>query len=83
MALTGPDFWSPELGGVMPTGIGQRCFYCETAVTREPAVTWNGATGQIWLHPGCAADLSARLLADVVRWQRQSGRRFHDVERRK
>jgi hypothetical protein len=83
MALTGPDFWSAELGGVMPTGIGQRCFYCETAVTREPAVTWNGATGQIWLHPGCAADLSARLLADVVRWQRQSGRRFDDVERRK
>jgi hypothetical protein len=83
MALTGPDFWSPERGGVMPTGIGQRCFYREKPVTHEPAVTSNGATGQIWLHPGCAADHSARLLTDVVRWQRQSGRRFHDLERRK
>ena len=64
-------------------GIGQRCFYCEKPVTSEPAITWNGVAGQTWLHPGCTADLSARLLADVVRWQRQSGRRFHDRERRK
>lgn len=83
MSLTGPDFWSPERGGVMPTGVGHRCFYCEKPIKHEPAVTWNGGTGQLWLHPGCAVDLSARLLADVVQWQRQSGRRFHDLERRK
>jgi hypothetical protein len=83
MSLTGPDFWAPEQGCVMPTGVGHPCFYCERRVEREPAVTWHGAIGQIWLHPGCAADLSARLLAEVVRWQQQSGRRFHELERRK
>lgn len=67
----------------MPSGVGHRCFYCEKAISREPAVSGHGATGRVWLHPACAADFAARLLADVVRWQQQTGFRFHELERRK
>ena len=42
MSLTGPDFWKPEQGGVMPTAVGQRCFRCEGRTARDPAWTWTG-----------------------------------------
>jgi len=76
VSLTGPDFWSPDKGSVMPVGIGQTCFLCSARITREPAWTWAGATGQIWTHCECAADLMLRLGGDLLRWQQRTGRRF-------
>jgi hypothetical protein len=82
MSLTGPDFWSPEQGGVMPTAVGHRCFRCEHRITRDPAWTWMGATGQVFLHLGCAGDLMARIGYDLTHWQQKTGRRFHEVDKR-
>ena len=65
MALTGPDFWSPELGGVMPTGIGPGCFYCEAMFAPSEIVDWvdgpqleTGSTtdGVTALCPRCGID---------------------------
>jgi len=82
VSLTGPDFWKPEQGGVMPTAVGQPCFRCERRIARDPAWTWAGSVGQIFLHPGCAADLMARLGYDLTQWQQRTGRRFHELDRR-
>ncbi len=82
VSLTGPDFWSVRAGSVMPVGAGQICFFCEGRIRREPAWTWNGATGQIWLHVGCAADFGLRLSADLLAWQQKAQRRFHELDRR-
>jgi hypothetical protein len=80
MSITGPDFWSPDQGGVMPTAVGQRCFRCGGRITKDPAWTWAGETGQIHLHPGCAADIALRIGFDLTRWQKQTGRRFHELD---
>jgi hypothetical protein len=47
------------------------CFYCGEKLT-VPAVMWNGNHGkhsgdplEIWLHPKCAEQLSARMARDV------------------
>jgi len=82
MALTGPDYWRPERGSVMATGIGQACFLCERRIAREPAWTWSGATGQIFLHPGCAADFMLRIGSDLLTMQQRSGLRFGEAPRR-
>jgi hypothetical protein len=82
VSLTGPDFFQPELGAVMTTAVGRKCFVCEKPIKRDPAWTWAGATGQIWAHLGCVADLCVRALSDVHLWQRQSGRRFHELDGR-
>lgn len=82
MSLTGPDFWMPEKSTVMPIGVGRACFFCEEVIKREPAWTWAGSSGQIWLHLGCAGDLAARLGYDIVRWQQRTGRRFHEGDGR-
>jgi len=66
----------------MPIGAGQICFFCEKKITREPAWTWAGGTGQIWSHPGCAGDLMVRIGYDLTRWQQQTGRRFHEADKR-
>lgn len=80
MSLTGPDFWSPNKGSVMPTAAGQICFRCGARIQRDPAWTWAGETGQVFLHLGCAADLSARIGYDLTVWQQRAGRRFHEVD---
>ena len=76
MALTGPTYWDPSRGAVIPRGTGQRCFYCGRMIRREPTVTWAGETSQIFLHPGCAADLGIRLFADIAQWQKTEEQRF-------
>ena len=63
----------------MVFGVGQQCFYCSSRIKTEPAVTWAGSAGQIYLHSGCAADLTLRVAADLVRWQKSSGRRFGEA----
>jgi hypothetical protein len=82
LSLTGPDFWSPEQGNVMPTAVGHRCFRCGTRIARDPAWTWAGETGQVFLHLGCATDLMVRIGFDVTRWQQKTGRRFRELDRR-
>lgn len=83
MSLTGPDFWSPDQSSVMPVGAGQSCFLCEQRIRHEPAWTWSGASGQVWFHPGCAADFATRVFGDLLRWQQHTGRRFHEVDKAK
>jgi hypothetical protein len=80
MSLTGPEFWSPDKGAVMPVGAGQRCFFCEDLIKREPSWTWVGSSGQIWLHPGCVADFATRMFADLLHWQQRGKRRFHEID---
>ena len=82
MSLTGPDFWTPEQGSVMPTAVGHRCFRCGARITRDPAWTWAGETGQVFLHLGCAADFLARIGYDLTRWQQRTARRFHEMDKR-
>ena len=36
VSLTGPDFWSPNQGGVLLVGTGHLCFFCEQRIRREP-----------------------------------------------
>lgn len=79
MALTGPDFWSPEKGGVFPTAVGHRCFQFGRRIARDPGWTWAGATGQIFAHMGCAADLMVRLGYDITVWQQRTGLRFRET----
>src|SRR5262249_55216789 len=79
MSLTGPDFWSPDQGNIMPVGTGRTCFLCGVRIKSEPAWTWAGETGQIWLHPGCANDLMLRLGSDLLRLQKATGRRFGEA----
>ena len=81
MSLTGPDFWSPDKGTVVPVGVGRTCFLCEGRVKREPSWTWAGPSGQIWFHIGCAADFATRIFADLFRWQQRTKRRFHEMDR--
>jgi hypothetical protein len=69
------------MGAVMAVGAGRTCFFCEEVIKREPAWTWFGPSGQIWLHLGCAGDFAARIFYDVVRWQQRTGRRFHEVDK--
>jgi hypothetical protein len=76
MALTGPDHWQPEQGSVMVTAVGHGCFFCCEPIESDPAWVWSGASGEIFLHPPCAADLGIRLFADLHAWQRKSGSRF-------
>jgi hypothetical protein len=78
VSLTGPDFWSPDKGIVMPTAVGQRCFVCGSRIARDPGWTWAGETGQVWTHCECAADLMLRVGADLLRWQQSTGRRFRN-----
>ena len=47
------------------------CFYCAEKLT-VPAIVWHGCAGkhsgdttEIWLHPKCAEQLSARIQRDV------------------
>ena len=81
MALTGPDFWLPEQGGVMPTAVGQPCFRCGRRIGCDPAWTWAGETGQIFAHVPCIADLMVRIGFDITRWQQRTGERFGEVEK--
>jgi len=74
VSLTGPDFW-PGASTVLITANGEACFYCGAPV-EDPAVTWHGATGEIWLHIGCVVDLFTRLARDLWEFQRCTGRRF-------
>jgi len=62
-----------ELGTAEPffTEVQSFCFYCGEKLT-VPAVAWHGASGkqtgdaiEIWLHPKCAEQLSARIQRDV------------------
>jgi len=78
--LTGPDFWQPERSVVMVTAVGTECFFCEKTIEADPAWMWHGASGEIFMHPACAADLGIRLFADLHRWQRTAGSRFGQPE---
>jgi len=49
---------------VIITAHGQICFYCYGA-TEDPTIIWVGSTGEIFLHPACAAELIIRLIRDV------------------
>lgn len=62
-----------ELGTDEPfvTEVQSFCFYCGEKLT-VPAVAWHGSSGkqtgdtiEIWLHPKCAEQLSARIQRDV------------------
>jgi hypothetical protein len=62
-----------ELGTDEPffTEVQSFCFYCCERLT-VPAVAWHGSGGkqpgdtiEIWLHPKCAEQLSARIQRDV------------------
>ena len=53
------------------TEVQSYCFFCAEKLT-IPAIIWHGADGntcgdavEIWLHPKCAEQLSARLQRDV------------------
>lgn len=54
----------PDSQGIVFTAIAQTCFLCGQALS-DPAVYWMGATGEIYLHPGCGTDLLVRLARDV------------------
>jgi len=79
VSLTGPDFWDPERGGVMPTAKGHECFYCEERIRQDPAWMWHGPSGTVFFHVGCVADFAVRIFADVLDWQRRTGVRFGKV----
>lgn len=49
---------------VIVTAQGETCFYCHNT-TADPAITWAGATAEIFLHPACVVELALRLLRDV------------------
>lgn len=62
-----------ELGTDQPffTEVQSYCFYCGERLT-VPAVMWHGNDGkrsgepaEIWLHPKCAEQLSARIQRDI------------------
>src|SRR5437016_3291271 len=62
-----------ELGTNQPfiTEVHCFCFYCAEKLT-VPAIVWHGCAGktagdatEIWLHPKCAEQLSARIQRDV------------------
>jgi hypothetical protein len=62
-----------EVGADEPffTEVQSFCFYCAEKLT-VPAVVWHGCAGkqpgditEIWLHPRCAEQLSARIQRDV------------------
>jgi hypothetical protein len=74
VSLTGPDFISAD-SPVLVTAAGQDCFHCGQPV-EDPSVLWSGATREVFLHPGCAADLLLRLGRDILEWQHRTGRRF-------
>ncbi len=74
MSLTGAGPWS-RTGMVVPTAISHNCFFCGDPTT-DPAVIWCGETGEIYLHPGCCADLAIRLFRDLHELQRATGNRF-------
>jgi hypothetical protein len=40
------------------------CFLCFEPVD-HPAIYWRGHDGQIWLHPQCVLEFTAKLQADV------------------
>ena len=53
------------------TDVHSFCFYCAEKLT-VPAIVWHGCAGkhsgdttEIWLHPKCAEQLSARIQRDV------------------
>ena len=66
----------------MPTAVGNQCFRCEHRISRDPAWTWHGGNGQVFLHIGCAADLMVRIGFDLTLWQQKTARRFHEVDKR-
>ena len=72
MALTGIDFNDLGKSGVLPTAIGQSCFYCGTRTT-DPAWTWSGEVGNpIYLHVSCALNLSIRMMRDMWLYQKRA-----------
>jgi hypothetical protein len=75
VSLTGPDFWSPEQGGVMLTAAGRTCHYCERP-TEDPAVMWAGPEADTFLHVLCVPDYVMRLHVDLWTWQKRTGHRF-------
>ncbi len=42
----------------------QVCFFCGMVI-RAVAIFWMGAGAELWLHPGCAVELTIRLFRDV------------------
>jgi len=78
MSLTGARP-SDVSAGFIHTANGESCFYCGTAL-QDPALHWMGATGDIFLHPGCFVDLSTHLFRDLHEWQRQRGLYFGETK---
>jgi hypothetical protein len=79
VSITWVGFWCAN-GTVVVTATGETCFYCGRALA-DPAITWHGETGDIWMHPGCAVDLTIRLHSDLHDYQRATGHRFGDLGR--
>jgi hypothetical protein len=49
---------------------GETCFHCHQAIWTDEAIEWHGSdaadgTANLMFHPGCAIELSIRLLRDV------------------
>lgn len=79
MSLTGGSHLH-VFEGYLHTAEGETCFYCGSPL-HDPALYWMGATGDMYLHPGCWVDLSARLYRDLHEWQRQSRFYFRETNR--
>jgi hypothetical protein len=62
MSVTSP-IPDPDTG-IAFTATGKPCFYCHGELS-DPAVSWAGATGDIYLHPACVPALFIRLARDV------------------
>jgi hypothetical protein len=52
-----------DLHHFVPPGRAHKCFYCGGSLIRV-AVLWDGTTGEILLHAGCAKDLALMLAKD-------------------
>jgi hypothetical protein len=72
--ITGLDH-SRLAGEVIVTARGERCFFCDEP-TEDPAIVWFGATGEIFLHAACTAELAVRLFRDLHELEHRSGGRL-------
>ncbi len=57
------DGFNEQLGDLHRFG-DETCFYCHNPIGAQ-AVWWVGATGDIYLHTGCAIDLMIGISRDL------------------
>ena len=47
------------------------CFLCCEPLGGDVWIFWNGYSGQVWFHPGCAKIFSDKLAVDWEKFRRE------------